>query len=222
MRAMRAILERDLKLAYRAGGGGLNAVVFYALVIVLFALAIGPDPVQLATTAAPVLWTASMLAAMLSFDRIFHGDHEDGSLDSLMETAESLSLVAFVKAFAHWLSTQAPLILATPVLGLLLGLPASAYLPLIASMMVGTPTISLFGALASALSLSLRRASILMTILTAPLLTPALIFGVGAAKAGAAGEALFGPSMMLLGAITLVSCVALPLAAAAALRFNTD
>lgn len=222
MNGLVATLTRDLRLAFRAGGGALNGVVFFALTVLIFALAVGPDRARLSAAAAPILWTAATLAAMLSFDRIFQSDFEDGSLDALLETSDMLSLVALAKAAAHWISTLLPLIAATPVLGLLLGLPAEAYAPLVVSLLVGTPALSLFGALASALALPLRRAAMLMTILTAPLLTPAIIFGVSAANAGAAGDPLFGPSLMILGAVTLFSCVALPLAAAAAIRFNTD
>ncbi len=222
MTRLLAIIARDLRLAFRAGGGAANTVVFFALIIVVFALAAGPDRARLAANAVPILWTAATLAAMLSFDRIFQADHEDGSLDAFVETSDFLSLVALAKAAAHWLTTMAPLIVATPVLGLLLGLESGAFAPLMISMLVGTPALSLLGALASALALSLRRASMLMTILTAPLLTPALIFGVGAANAGAAGDPLFAPALMILAAFSLGACVALPLAAAAAIRFNTD
>jgi heme exporter protein B len=217
-----AIVMRDLRLAFRADGGAMSSVVFFALIIVIFAFAVGPDRARLSASAAPILWTAATLAAMLSFDRIFQADFEDGSLDALIETQDALSLVALAKAAAHWLSTMLALIVATPALGLLLGLAADAYAPLILSMLVGTPALSLFGVFASALALPLRRASMLMTILTAPLLAPAIIFGVGAANAGAAGDALFGPALMILGALTMFGCVALPLAAAAAIRFNTD
>ncbi len=222
MNRFAAIVGRDMRLAFRAGGGALNSVTFFALTTVIFALAVGPDRLRLSASAAPILWTAATLAAMLSFDRIFQSDYEDGSLDALIETSDMLSLVAFAKAAAHWLSTMLPLIAATPVLGLLLQLPADAYAPMMISMLIGTPALSLFGTLASALALSMRRASILMTILTAPLLIPALIFGVGASNAGAAGDPIYGPTLMILAAITLVACVALPLAAAAAIRFNTD
>lgn len=222
MKKLLAILMRDSRLALRAGGGAGNTVMFFALTIVIFALAVGPDRAQLSANAAAVLWTAATLAAMLSFDRIFQADFEDGSLDTLIETTQTLSLVALTKAAAHWLTTLAPLILATPVLGLLLGLPDAAYGPLILSLLIGTPALSLLGAFASALALSLRRASMLMTILTAPLLTPALIFGVGAAKAGASGDPLYLPAMMILTAVSLSSCVVLPLATAAAIRFNTE
>ncbi len=222
MSKLAAILMRDLRLALRAGGGAGNTVVFFALTIVIFALAVGPDRAALSANAAAILWTAATLAAMLSFDRIFQADFEDGSLDTLLETTEPVSLVALTKAAAHWLTTLAPLILTAPILGLLLGLPETAYGPLVLSLLVGTPALSLLGAFASALALSLRRASLLMTILTAPLLTPALIFGVGAAKAGASGDPLCQPAMMILAAVSLSSCVVLPLATAAAIRFNTE
>lgn len=222
MSAPGAIIARDLTLAFRAGGGGVNAIIFFALTIVIFALATGPDRLRLAAMAVPILWTAATLAAMLSFDRIFQGDFEDGALDALLEAVDSAALVALAKAAAHWLSTMLPLIVATPVMALLLGLPAEAYGPLAASMLVGTPALSLLGVLASALALSLRRASLLMTILTAPLLTPAVIFGVGAANAGASGDPAFGPALMILGAVSLFACVFAPLAAAAAIRFNAE
>lgn len=222
MNRLAAIVSRDMQLAFRAGGGALNGVVFFALAVLIFALAVGPDRARLSASAAPILWTAATLAAMLSFDHIFQADFEDGSLDAVLETSDTLSLVALAKAGAHWLTTLLPLIVATPAFGLLVGLPAEAYAPLMISLAVGTPALSLFGTLASALTLSLRRASMLMTILTAPLFLPAIIFGVGAANAGAAGDSLFAPALMILGAFTLVSCVALPLAAAAAIRFNLD
>lgn len=200
----------------------MNAVVFFALAVVIFALALGPDRARLSSAAAPILWTAAALAAMLSYDRIFQSDFEDGSLDALIESSEAPSLVALAKAAAHWLTALAPLILATPFLGLLLNMEARAYIPLILSLAVGTPALSLWGTLASALTLALRRASVLMTILSAPLLTPVLIFGVAAAKSGASGDPLFNPSLMLLAAFSLFACVVAPLAAAAAIRSNSS
>lgn len=217
-----AIVARDVRLAFRAGGGALAAILFYALAVTIFALAFGPERDRISDAAIPVLWSAATLAAMLSFDRIFQADHEDGSLDALIETVEPLGLVALAKAAAHWISALAPALLATPVFGALLDLDAKAYAPLLISLAVGTPALSLLGALASALTLPLRRASLLMTILAAPLLTPVLIFGVAAAKAGAAGDPSFGPALMFLAAVTLFACVALPLAAAAAIRLNAD
>ncbi len=222
MNRLVAIIGRDCRLAFRSGGGAANGVVFFALVTIIFAIAIGPDPTLLTASATSVLWAGATLSGMLSYDRIFQADFEDGSFDSLIETGELLSLTALAKAVAHWLTTILPLIVVTPVLGLLLGLDRQAYGPMIISLALGTPGLSFLGVLVSALTLSLRRASLLMTILTAPLVTPALIFGVEAAKAGAANDPLYGPSLMILSAISLSSGVVLPLAAAAAIRFNID
>ena len=222
MKGFSAIVARDVTLAFRAGGGAVQAVMFFALTIVIFALASGPDRAQLARIAAPALWTAASLAAMLSFDRLFQDDHEDGSLDVLIETADPMALTVIAKALAHWVSVLLPLAAAAPVLALLLNLPGEAYGPLVLSLLLGTPALSMLGALASALTLALRRASILMVILTVPLMTPVVIFGVSAAQAGAEGDPRYAPALMILAAISLFACVFAPLAAAAAIRFNTD
>ena len=217
-----ALVARDVKLAYRAGGGAVQAVMFFALTVIIFALASGPDRARLASLATPALWTGATLAAMLSFDRLFQEDHEDGTLDAVIETADPLAAAVIAKALAHWLSTLFPLIAASPLLALLLNLPGEAYAPLLASLILGTPALSLLGAVASALTLSLKRASVLMTVLTAPLLTPVTIFGVAAANAGAAGDPSYAPSLMILASLSLFACVFAPLAAAAAIRFNSD
>jgi heme exporter protein B len=222
VRGFRAIVVRDVTLALRAGGGAVQAVMFFALTIVIFALASGPDRAQLARIAAPALWTAASLAAMLSFDRLFQDDYEDGSLDVLIETADPLALTVIAKALAHWLSTLLPLAAAAPVLAVLLNLPGEAYVPLVLSLLAGTPALSMLGALASALTLALRRASILMVVLTVPLMTPVVIFGVSASQAGGEGDPQYAPALMILAAISLFACVFAPLAAAAAIRFNTD
>jgi heme exporter protein B len=222
MSAFAAIVARDLRLAFRAGGGAVQAVMFFALTIIIFALAAGPDRARLALLAVPAIWTGALLAAMLSFDRLFQEDQEDGALDALLETADPLALAVIAKAVAHWLSTLLPLIAASPLLALLLNLPGEAFGPLVLSLAAGTPALSLLGALASAITLSLKRASVLMTILTAPLLTPVVIFGVAAANAGADGDPRFGPTLMILAAFSLFACVFAPLAAAAAIRFNTE
>ncbi len=222
MKAFTALVARDVKLAFRAGGGAAQAVMFFALTIVIFALAAGPDRARLATLATPALWTAATLAAMLSFDRLFQDDHDDGALDAILETVDPLAIAVIAKALAHWLSTLSPLIAASPVLALLLNLPGEAFGPLALSLILGTPALSLLGALASALTLSLKRASVLMTILTAPLLTPVVIFGVAAANAGAEGDPRYLSTLMILTAFSLFAGVFAPLAAAAAIRFNTD
>jgi heme exporter protein B len=222
VKAIRAVIIRDLTLAFRAGGGAVQAVMLSALTIVIFALASGPDRAQLAAIAAPALWTAATLAAMMSFDRLLQDDYEDGSLDVLVETADPLALTVMAKAVSHWTSTMLPLTAATPVLALLMNLRSEGYGPLVLSLLLGTPALSLLGALASALTLALKRASVLMIVLTAPLLTPVVIFGVGAAQAGAVGDPRFAPTLMILAAISLIACVFAPLAAAAAIRFNVE
>lgn len=222
MKSFAALIVRDVNLAFRSGGGALQAIMFFALTIVIFALAAGPDRAKLAMLATPALWTGATLAAMFSFDRLFQEDQEDGSLDVMLETIDPLALAVVAKAFSHWLSMQLPLIAASPLLALLLNLPDEAFGPLILSLLAGTPALSLLGALASALALSLRRAAVLMTVLTAPLLTPVIIFGVASANAGAEGDPRFASILMILAAISLFTCVFAPLAAAAAIRFNTD
>lgn len=215
-----AIVRRDVALGFRAGGGAMLTAVFLALVALIFALAIGPDPERLPVLAAPILWAGAVLAALISLDRIFQADFEDGSLDVLVETADFLELTVLAKAFAHWLSACVPLILATPALGVLLNLPPNGYLPLVASLLIGTPALSLIGSMAAALTLSMRRASILVSLLTAPLYAPVVIFGVGAAEAGASASPAFAPALLYLAALTLFSLIVAPLAAAAAIRFN--
>ena len=220
MKAFAAIVARDLALAFRAGGGGLQTVVFFALVATVFALAIGPDVDRLSQIAAPILWAGALLSALVSLDRIFQADFEDGSLDVLVETAEVLEVRVLAKAIAHWAGSCLPLIVAAPLLAILLNLPAQGFWPLVASLLVGTPALSLIGAVAAALGLAMRRASVLMSILAAPLYTPALLFGVAAAEAGAAASPAYGPAMMLLGAVSLIALIVAPLAGAAAIRFN--
>ncbi len=222
MRVARAIVARDLTLAVRAGGGTFQAVLFLSLAVIIYALAVGPDVGTLSLVAAPVLWASALLATIVSLDRVFQADFEDGSLDVLVETSDTLSLSVLAKAVSHWLSTGLPLVIAAPILGILLGLEPEGYLPVAASLAVGTPGLSLIGALAAAITVSLRRASILVTLLTAPLYAPVIIFGVGAAKAGAAGEALYAPSMLILAAISLFAAIVAPLAGAAAIRLNLD
>jgi heme exporter protein B len=215
-----AIVSRDVALALRAGGGSVQAALFFALAVLVFALAVGPDLKALAGLAAPVLWTAALLSTLVSLDRVFQADFEDGSLDVMVETVDLLELVVLAKAVAHWLTSALPLIIAAPVLALLLNLPPEGYGPLLLSLAIGTPALSLIGALGAALTLGMRRAGVLVSILVAPLYAPALIFGVGAAKGGLEGAPIYGPSLLLLGATTLFAAAIAPLAGAAAIRFN--
>ena len=222
MRALSAIIARDLRLAFRAGGGSFQAVAFFSIVCVLFALAVGPDISLISRIAAPVLWTGALLATLISLDQVYRADREDGSLDVIVATSDELALTAAAKAAAHWLSTGLPLVIATPLLAILMNLEAKAYLPLLLSLLIGTPGLSLVGSFAAALTVALPRASLLISIIVSPLYVPILIFGAGAASAGAAGGPQFAANLKLLGAATLFAAVTAPLASAAALRSNLD
>ena len=222
MTGLRALMLRDIRLAFRAGGGAFQAVMFFSLIGVLFALAVGPDLQLISKIAIPVLWAGALLATQISLDQIWRADREDGSLDMLVETSEFLSLTAMAKAFAHWVSTASPILVATPLIGLLLNLELRALGPLMISLLIGTPGLSLIGGFAGALTVSLPRAHLLISILVSPLYVPILIFGTGAATAGAQGDPQFGPNLMLLAACTLFAAIISPLASAAALRSNLD
>ncbi len=222
MRAVQAIIARDLRLAFRAGGGAPQAVAFFAVIGVLFALAVGPDLSLISKIAAPVIWTGALLATQISLDQIYRADREDGSLDVIIATSDELMVTAAAKAVAHWLSTGLPLIIATPVLAILLNLDRDAYVPLLLSLLIGTPGLSLIGSFAAALAVALPRASLLISIIVSPLYIPILIFGAGAAAAGAAGDPQYGANLSLLGAATLFAAAFAPIASAAALRSNQD
>ncbi len=220
MSAFTAIIVRDITLAFRAGGGALQAVTFFALTALVFSLAIGPDITLLSKLAGPVLWTGALLSTLVSLDRVFQADFEDGSLDVIFETSAVLEFSILAKVLAHWISTCLPLIIATPILGILLNLQPATYGPLVLSLLIGTPGLALLGAFAASLSVSLPRANVLVSIIVGPLYAPALIFGVGAAQAGSLTDSHFAPNLMLAGAVTLFSLIIAPFAAAAALRLN--
>lgn len=222
MTGFASIIRRDVSLAFRAGGGAIHAVSFFTLTIVLFALAVGPDLALMNQIAAPVIWAGALLATQISLEQIYRPDKEDGSLDVIAETSGSLALAAFAKAIAHWLSSGLLLIIVTPILALLLNLERGAVAPLLISLLIGTPGLSLIGSFAGALTAALPRAGVLMAIIVSPLYAPILIFGTGAANAGAAGDPQYGANIMLLGAASLFAAAVSPLASAAALRFNLD
>ncbi len=221
MNRFAAIIKRDLALAFRAGGGAVQGVIFFALTAVLFALAVGPSLSLLSKIAAPILWTGALLATQISLDQIWRADREDGSLDVLVETSDMLAVTALAKAIAHWLATALPLIIAAPLLGVLLNLPENVIAPLVLSLLIGTPGLSLIGCIAAALTVSLPRAHLLISIIVSPLYAPLLIFGAGAAMAEP-GSAQVAANLMLLGATTLFAAIISPLASAAALRSNLD
>jgi len=216
---MIALLVRDLRLAVRAGGGFGLGLAFFLLVVVIVPLGVGPDGMTLARIAPGILWVGALLACLLSLDRIFALDFEDGSLDVLATSPMPLEGVVAVKALAHWLVTGVPLVLVAPVLGVLLGLPAPGYVWLVVSLAVGTPALSVIGAFGAALTVGLKRGGLLMSLLVLPMYMPTLIFGADVVRRGAAGLPLAAPLALLAG-ITLAVAALLPFASAAAIRVN--
>ncbi|OYX27281.1 MAG: heme exporter protein CcmB [Rhodobacterales bacterium 32-66-7] len=216
---MRALLLRDLRLAVRSGGGFGLGLAFFLILSVLVPLGVGADGVVLGRIAPGILWVGALLACLLSLDRIFALDHEDGSLDLLAISPVPLEGVVAVKALAHWLVTGLPLTLMAPGLGVLLNLGPSAYGWLVVSLLLGTPTLSLVGAFGAALTVGVRRGGLLLSLLVLPLYIPTLIFGAEVVRRGAEGMALATP-LALLAAISLGAAALLPFASAAALRVN--
>ena len=216
---MRALLTRDLRLALRAGGGFGLGLGFYLILCVLIPLGVGPEAGRLAPVAPGILWVGALLACLLSLDRLFALDWEDGSLDLLATAPLPLEGAVAVKALAHWIVTGLPLVLAAPVLAVLLHLPGPAYGTLVLSLLLGTPALSVIGAFGAALTVGLRRGGLLLSLLVLPLYVPTLIFGAEAVRRAADGMATATPLLLLAG-ITAGCIAALPFAAAAALRIN--
>ncbi|MCH2163088.1 MAG: heme exporter protein CcmB [Marinovum sp.] len=216
---MRALFWRDIMLALRAGGGFGLGLAFFLIVVTLVPLALGPNPELLSRVAAGILWLGALLACLLSLDRIFALDWEDGTLELLATSPVPLEGLVGIKALAHWITTGVPLVCVAPVLGGLLNLPASGYLWLVAGLFVGTPALSMIGAFGAALTVGLKRGSLLLSLLVLPLYVPTLIFGAEVARRGAAGLDVQTPLLLLTG-ITLGTLACLPFAAAAVLRVN--
>ena len=216
---MRALLLRDLRLALRSGGGFGLGLAFFLVLAVLVPLGVGAESETLGRIAPGILWVGALLACLLSLDRIFALDHEDGSLDLLATSPLPLEGMVAVKALAHWLVTGLPLTLLAPGLGVLLNLTPSAYGWLVLSLLLGTPTLSIVGTFGAALTVGLRRGGLLLSLLVLPLYVPTLIFGAEVVRRGAEGMAL-GTPLALLAAISLGAAALLPFAAAAALRVN--
>ncbi len=216
---MMALLIRDLRLAIRAGGGFGLGLAFFLLVAVIVPLGVGPDPAILARIAPGILWVGALLSCLLSLDRIFALDFEDGSLDLLATSPMPLEAVVAVKALAHWLVTGLPLVMAAPVLGVLLNLAPQGYLWLVVGLALGTPALSVIGAFGAALTVGLKRGGLLMSLLVLPLYMPTLIFGAEVVKRGTLGLAVSTPLALLAG-ITAGALALLPFAAAAAIRVN--
>lgn len=216
---MIALLVRDLRLAFRAGGGFGMGLSFYLLIAVLVPLGVGPDPVVLAKIAPGILWVGALLSCLLTLDRLFALDYEDGSLDLLATAPIPLEGVVLIKALAHWIVTGVPLVMAAPALAVLLNLAPQGYIWLVISLGMGTPALSVIGAFGAALTVGVRRGGLLLGLLVVPMYLPTLIFGAEVIKRGAAGLAV-GTPLALLAGITAAAAALLPFAAAAVLRIN--
>jgi heme exporter protein B len=212
MRPVLAVLARDLKLAARSPQESLTVLGFFIMAAILFPFGIGPEPQLLARVASGIVWVMALLASLLSFERLFQFDHEDGTLDLIVLAPAPLELVVLAKCLAHWLTTGLPLIVVSPLAATMLNLPPEGVPVLMLALLLGTPTLSLLGAIGAALVLGARRGGVLLPLLVMPLYVPVLIFGVAAVEASISGLAA-RPHLLLLGAIL---AGAVPLAAIAA------
>jgi heme exporter protein B len=216
-----SVLHRDLLLAMRRRSDVLTTLFFFIIVVSLFPLGVGPEPNLLRTMAPGILWVAALLASMLSLGRMFSMDHLDGTLEQMLLAAEPLGIIVLAKILAHWLVSGLPLVLMAPVLGLQFDLPQGQLGVLILSLLVGTPILSLIGAIGAALTLGLRGGGVLVSLLVLPLYIPVLIFGAGSVGAEAAGLGAES-HVALLGAGLLMAAVLAPWAAAAGLRISLE
>lgn len=215
------VLARDVRLALRQGSASTMALGFFVLVIVLFPLGVGPELNVLSRISAGVLWVAALLACLLSLDRLFQADFEDGSLDLLVLSPLPLEMMVLAKCVAHWLTSAMPLVAASPLLALLLNMDPEGIPVLVYALLLGTPALSLAGAVGAALTVGVRRGGVLLSLVVLPLYVPVLIFGVAAVDAQVQG---LGASahLMILAAISLFASVGAPWAAAAALRVAVE
>ena len=218
---LRWIVWRDLMLAWRRRSDMLSTVFFFVIVVSLFPLGIGPETQLLRSIAPGVVWVAALLASMLSLGRLFSNDYQDGTLEQLLLTPQPLFLVVLGKVLAHWIVAEIPLVLIAPLVGVQFDLSPQTLRVLFVSLLVGTPILSLIGAVGAALTLGLRGGGVLISILILPLYIPALIFGAGAVEATIIGVSA-GPHLYLLGAFAVVSLLFAPWAASAALRISLE
>jgi heme exporter protein B len=217
----RTILMRDLTLALRRRTDLMTSLFFFVIVVSLFPLGIGPEMNTLRLIAPGTVWVAALLASMLALERLFAADFADGTLEQMQLTPQPLALLVFAKILAHWLVTGLPLVLMAPLLGLQFDLSSEGLQVLLISLLLGTPTLSLIGAIGAALTLGLRGGGVLVSLLVLPLTTPVLIFGAGAVEATVSGLG-GGGHLNMLGALLVVALVLAPVASAAALRISNE
>jgi len=218
---MLTVIARDLRIALRRRADVMTSLIFFVIVVSLFPLGIGADPALLRTLGPGVVWVAALLACMLALARLFANDHADGTLEQMVLSPQPLSLLVLAKTISHWLTTGLPLVIIAPVLGLQFDLSAEALLILIASLLLGTPTLSLIGAIGAALTLGLRGGGALLALLVLPLYVPVLIFGAGAVEATAAALGA-AAHLSILGALLLGTIVFAPWATALALKIAIE
>lgn len=217
----RTIVQRDLVLAMRRKSDVLTTLFFFVIVVSLFPLGIGPELETLRMIAPGVFWVAALLASMLALEKLFFVDYQDGSLEQMLLTPQPVSVLVLGKVFAHWLVTGVPLVLLSPLLGLQYDLSAQALWVLMLTLLLGTPSLSLIGAIGAALTLGVRGGGVLVSLLVLPLYIPVLIFGAGAVEASVSGLGEAG-HLYMMGAILLLALFASPLATAAALRISAE
>lgn len=222
MSALSALFVRDLKLATRVGGGALMGALFFLIVVTVVPFGVGPDLNLLARIGPAILWIGALLATLLSLDRLFQADRDDGTLDLILMGEAPLELVVLVKCLAHWVATGLPLVVAAPLLAVFMNMEPAAIGASVATLAVGTPALTFIGAIGAALTVSLRRGGLLLAILVLPLAVPVLIFGVSATTAAVTEPAPFMTPFLILAGLGLFSAVLGPVAAAAALRFSAD
>jgi heme exporter protein B len=221
LNVMRGVIQRDLTLAWRRRSDVFTSVLFFVIVASLFPLGIGPEPQLLRAIGPGVVWVAALLASMLALSRLFAADYADGTLEQMLIGATPLSVIVIAKVIAHWLAANVPLVLIAPLLGLQFGLPADALAVLALALALGTPSLSLIGAIGAALTLGLRGGGVLLALLVLPLYAPVLILGSLAVEATAAGLAA-QPYLLLLAALSLGALSLAPWAIAAALRISCE
>lgn len=217
-----ALLLRELRIARRIGGAASMGVIFFLCLVTITPFAIGPDLRLLSLIGPAILWIAALLATLLGLDRLFQADHDDGSLDLFFLGETPLEVIVLVKCLAHWLVTGLPLVAATPFFGLMLGLGPQALLHVALSLLVGTPALTLIGAIGAGLTVSLRRGGLLLSILVLPICVPVLIFGVAAASVTPGGPVSFATPFLILCGLTLGAIAIAPFAVALALRHATE
>lgn len=213
--------KRDLTLAFRHKGEMINPLVFFLIAISMIPLGLAPEKALLMRIAPGILWVMALLATLLSLDNLFRSDFDDGTLEQLLISPHPLYWSVLAKVLAYWLATGLPLMLLSPLLGVMLSLPSSAFIALCSSLLLGTAAMSLIGAVGAALTVGLRKGGLLISLIVMPLYVPILIFGASAVQAAAMGE-VFSMQLAVLGAVLAVSLILAPLATAGALRVSVN